>query len=212
MRPKKKTDPRKRRTKRRLSEALVELVKEKHFDDISVQNLIDRAEVGRSTFYTHFRDKEDLFQKDWEKFLDAFADRIDWNNAGSGSFVPVVFLFRHLEGFQPFYKGLVRSRMTDSTFRRGIDYLSQKLEAAVTTRLKGKPSIPIPILANYLASALFFLLTWWLDHGLPYSPEQMDQIYHELIEPTLRSQLKYLGMGTAPRQTADPSNYVGLRR
>jgi len=209
---KKKSDRRKERTKRHLSEALVELVKEKRFDDISVQSLIDRADIGRSTFYTHFRDKEDLFQKDWERFLGAFAQRIDWNNAGRGPFIPVVFLFRHLEDFQPFYKGLVRSRMTDSTFSRGIDYLSQKLEAALTTRLKGKPSVPISILANYLASELFFLLKWWLDYGMTYSPERMDQIYHDLITPTLRSQLKYFEMGTAPRQTADPSNYVRLRR
>ncbi len=190
MRLKKKTDRRKRRTKSRLSKALVELVKEKRFDDISVQNVIDRADVGRSTFYTHFRDKEDLFQKDWERFLDGFAQRIDWNNVGRGSFIPVAFLFRHLESFQPFYKGLVRSGMIDSTFKSGISYLSQRIEAALTTRIKSKPSVPIPILANYLASALFFLLTWWLDHGLPYSPEQMDQVYEELITPTLRSQLK----------------------
>jgi len=84
--------------------------------------------------------------------------------------------------------------------------------AALTTRLKGKPSVPIPILANYLASELFFLLKWWLDYGMTYSPERMDQIYHDLITPTLRSQLKYFEMGTAPRQTADPSNYVRLRR
>ena len=69
METKKNSDRRKERTKRHLSEALVELVKEKRFDDISVQNLIDRADIGRSTFYTHFRDKEDLFQKDWERFL-----------------------------------------------------------------------------------------------------------------------------------------------
>src|ERR1700704_3515210 len=114
---KKKTDRRTHRTKRQLSEALVELVQEKRFDDITVQNVIDRADVGRSTFYTHFRDKEDLFQKDWEQFLDGFAQHIDWDKAGEGSFIPVVYLFRHLKDFQPFYKGLVRSRKTDSVFK-----------------------------------------------------------------------------------------------
>src|SRR3979490_230288 len=94
---KKKTDRRSHRTKRQLSEALVELVKVKRFDDITVQNVIDRADVGRSTFYTHFRDKEDLLRKDWERFLDAFAQQIDWDKAGYESFVPVVHLFRHLQ-------------------------------------------------------------------------------------------------------------------
>jgi len=59
----KKADRRTNRTRRSLSTALVDLVKEKRFDDITVQNVIDRADVGRSTFYSHFRDKDDLFQK-----------------------------------------------------------------------------------------------------------------------------------------------------
>src|SRR3989442_3487180 len=86
----KKEDRRTNRTRRSLSAALVELVKEKRFDDITVQNVIDRADVGRSTFYSHFRDKEDLFQKDWERFLDMLAQQIDWDKAGQASFVPVV--------------------------------------------------------------------------------------------------------------------------
>jgi len=77
----KKDDRRANRTKRSLSEALVGLIHEKRFDDITVQDVIDRADVGRSTFYSHFRDKEDLFQKDWERFLDMFAGAINWEKA-----------------------------------------------------------------------------------------------------------------------------------
>ena len=190
--PEKKTDRRSNRTRRQLSSALVDLVKEKRFDDITVQNVIDRADVGRSTFYSHFRDKDDLFQKDWERFLDGFAQHIDWEKAGSGSFVPVVYLFRHLQDFQPFYKGLVRSQKVDGVFKTGTTYLSDKIEIALAARLRGKPApaTPIPILANYLASELFSLLKWWLDHKMPDSPERMDEIFHELVSPTFRALLK----------------------
>lgn len=186
--PDKRQDRRSTRTQRSLSEALVELIKEKRFDEITVQNVLDRADVGRSTFYSHFRDKEDLFQKDWERFLDGFAQHIDWEKAGSGSFVPVVYLFRHLQEFQPFYKSLVRSQKTDAIFKSGVSYLSNKVESALSSRLRGKPTpvIPIPILANYLANELFALLKWWLDHDLPHSPERMDEIFHELVTPTFR--------------------------
>jgi AcrR family transcriptional regulator len=192
MPPQNKTnDRRSARTQRSLSEALVELIKEKRFDDITVQNVIDRADVGRSTFYSHFRDKEDLFQKDWERFLDGFAQHIDWEKAGRGPFVPVVYLFNHLQEYQHFYQSLVRSRKTDAVFKSGISHLSQEIETALTARLRNKPapSIPVPILANYLASELFALLSWWLDHKMPHSPERMDEIFHELVTPTFRTVL-----------------------
>ena len=189
----KKADRRTSRTRSSLSSALVELVEEKRFDDITVQDVIDRADVGRSTFYSHFRDKEDLFQKDWERFLDMLAQQIDWDQAGQASFIPVVFLFRHLQEVQTFYKGLVRSRMTDSIFKSGVSYLSRQIETALTVRLRDKPTptIPIPILSHYLASELFTLLQWWLDQKMPYPPERMDEIFHELVNPACKSVLNF---------------------
>lgn len=187
----KKKDRRSARTQRSLSGALVELITEKRFDDITVQEVIDRADVGRSTFYSHFRDKEDLFQQDWERFLDGLAQHIDWDQAGQGRFVPVAYLFSHLQEFQTFYKSLVRSQKADAILKSGTSYLSQKIEVTLTALFRGRPapSVPIPILSNYLASELFSLLKWWLDHGMPNSPERMDEIFHELVGPTFRSAL-----------------------
>jgi AcrR family transcriptional regulator len=187
----KKPDRRTNRTRRSLSEALMELIQEKRFDDITVQNVIDRADVGRSTFYSHFRDKEDLFQKDWERFLHGLAQHIEWEKAGKEKFVPAGFLFDHLKDVQSFYKGLVRSRMTEPVFRSGVKHLSQLMETGLTEHLKNKPapSVPIPILAHFLASQLFALLKWWLDHEMPYAPDRMDKIFHELVTPTFREAL-----------------------
>jgi len=80
-----------------------------------------------------------------------FAGAINWEKAGNGSFVPVVFLFAHLKEFHPFYQGLVRSRKTDSVFKPESAILSEKIETALTERFKDKPapSLPIPILANF---------------------------------------------------------------
>ena len=182
----KKTDRRTNRTKRSLSEALVGLIKEKRFDDITVQNVIERADVGRSTFYSHFRDKEDLFQRDWERFLDDFAQHIDWKKAGSGPFIPVAYLFQHLQDYQQFYRGLVRSRKAEAVFKTGASYLGKLIENSISELLKDRPAVlPLPIVANYLATELFSLLKWWLDQGMPYSPERMDQIFHELVTPVV---------------------------
>jgi AcrR family transcriptional regulator len=187
---KKKVDRRTQRTRHQLGRALVGLVEEKRFDDITVQEVIDRADVGRSTFYTHFRDKEDLFRKDWEKFLDFLAQQIDWDKAGKGSFMPIAFLFSHLQDAQTFYKGLVRSQKTDAVFKSGAEYLSLQVEAALGRHVKHKPAIPIPILSNYLVNEMFALLRWWLDQRMPYSPQRMDEIFHELVNPTIQAALQ----------------------
>src|SRR5712675_570230 len=155
----KKPDRRTQRTRGQLNGALVELIKEKRFDDITVQNVIERAGVGRSTFYSHFRDKEDVFEQQWEQFIERLAGQINWAKAGTGSFFPVRSLFQHLQDAQSFYRGLVRSRKIDAIFKSGIENLSHKIEAALK-RSEIKPSIPIPILSNYLASELFALLKW----------------------------------------------------
>src|SRR2546426_1427467 len=147
MRPNKKPDRRAQRTRGQLSGALVDLIKEKRFDDITVQNVIDRAAVGRSTFYSHFRDKEDVFEQQWEQFIERLAGQINWAKAGTGSFVPVRSLFQHLQEAQSFYRGLVRSRKIDAIFKSGIEYLSHKIEADLKRRVI-RPSIPIPILSK----------------------------------------------------------------
>ncbi|SRR5581483_2241691 len=188
---KKKPDRRAQRTRHQLGHALVELVKEKRFDDITVQEVIDRADVGRSTFYTHFRDKEDLFQKDWEQFLDALAQHIEWDKAGSSSFIPVAHLFAHLQDYHRFYKGLERSRKADAVFKHGVAYLSAKIDEALAARLTNRTAAAVPsaVLANFISNQLFAQLQWWLDHGMPYSPERMDEIFHGLVNPTVQSQL-----------------------
>ena len=192
MTERKKPDRRPNRTRRSLSSALVELIQEKRFDDITVQNVLDRADVGRSTFYSHFRDKEDLFQKDWERFLQGFASHVEWEKAGREKFVPAGYLFQHLQEFQSFYKGLVRSRMTDAVFKSGITCLSTALEAGLSSHLRNSrlPAVPVSILAHYLATELFALLKWWLDHEMPYPAERMDEIFHQLVTPTFNAVLQ----------------------
>ena len=186
MRTNDKSDRRSERTRRRLGTAIVELIQEKRFDDITVQNVIDRAATGRATFYSHYRDKEDLFAHQWERVLDQIARRIDWDNAGNGSFIPIAFLFSHLQQSQHLYQGLVRSGKADPMLRSGSEYLSQKLETALSTRTLPRPAVPVAVLANYLANELFALLRWWLDNRMPYTPDEMDEIFHRLINPAFR--------------------------
>lgn len=188
----KKGDRRVCRTRRSLSDALVGLILEKRFDAITVQEVIDRADVGRSTFYAHYRDKEDLFLSDWRRLLDSFVSHIEWGRAGEGRFVPVGGLFGHVREFHRFYRALARSRKTDWLFETGRSHLTESVDSSLAAWLadKPRPSAPVPVLANYLAGEVLSLLRWWLERDMPHTPERMDEIFHALVAPGFRAALE----------------------
>ena len=189
---KKKVDRRASRTRRSLSEALIALLREKRWDAITVQHVLDRADVGRSTFYAHYRDKEDLLRDTFAGFLDGIGAQLRWENLAAGRVVPVLELFTHLEQeFHRFYKALVRSRKTDLLFKIGPEQMAKGIEQSLVSWLadKPQPSVPITVLSNYLASGILSMLKWWLDQNMPYPPRRMDEIFHELVMPGLRSAL-----------------------
>ena len=187
-----KTDRRILRTRRALKEAMIDLIKEKHYDSITVQNIIDRANVGRSTFYSHFRDKEDLFRGDWEHFLTFFVQSFRWDNISDGQFVPMEGFLEHVKEFHSFYRGLVRSGKIQNVFEYGKRFLAKSIENELSKTKSeiADPLVPPPLLANYISEEFFSILKWWLDQNMPYSPHRMDQIFHTLVMPGIRLSLK----------------------
>ena len=188
----KKSDRRVTRTRRSLSEALTGLILRKRYDSITVQDVIDRANVGRSTFYAHYRSKDDLFLSDWKRLLDWFVSRIEWEKAGEARFMPVLELFRHVQEFHRFYKALARSKKTNFIFETGVDHLAVSIQQSLTSFLAGKPqpSVPVEVVSNYMASQILTLLNWWAEHDIPYQPEQMDEMFHQLVVPGFVSALR----------------------
>ncbi len=92
----KKEDRRVRRTRDKLGDALVELLVQKPFDEITVQDVLDRAGVSRSTFYSHFSDKNDLFFSDSDEFLEGMATALSRFGDKSERVAPVQELFAHI--------------------------------------------------------------------------------------------------------------------
>ena len=103
------TDRRVRRTRKLLRDALLALMAERGYESITVQDILDRANVGRSTFYTHFYDKEDLLLSGLEEIRQIF----ERSNAGAGALAcaPLSLgLFRHVLEYEPSYRALIGSR------------------------------------------------------------------------------------------------------
>jgi AcrR family transcriptional regulator len=109
-----KSDPRIRRTCERLGSSLVSLIAEKAIDEITVQEVLDRAGVGRSTFYLHFRDKDDLLLSQLEVFLETMSTMLSRGTEQSLRVAPVAEMFAHIGPENKIYRALGESgRLND---------------------------------------------------------------------------------------------------
>jgi len=180
---KQKTDRRVLRTRNRLGDALIVLMQEKPFDSITVQDVLDRAGVGRSTFYVHYRDKDDLFLSDADEFLEAIATMLSRREEKSDRVAPVREFFAHVAEAQQLYTALAEAgrihdflELAQGHFSRGIEQRLVELTSAKGIGLKQGA-----VTAQALAGALLSLLKWWIDRGKPIPPEQMDELFHKMV-------------------------------
>jgi AcrR family transcriptional regulator len=186
---KQENDRRSQRTRRFLTHALLQLMLEKRYDKITVQDIIDRANVGRSTFYAHYLDKEDLLTSQFEEVLDYFSHHLEVGEGNNNPRMSVKALFRHAQEFQPVYNAMVWGRGIELLYQQGQAFLCKRIEAdlAVMAEASRQPTVPTTILATYIASTLVTLLRWWLENKMPYSVERMDEIFQQLVMPSVQS-------------------------
>jgi AcrR family transcriptional regulator len=186
-----KPDRRINRTRETLFQALSVLMLEKRYDDITVQDIIDRANVGRSTFYAHFQDKEDLSTSNLVHILDSLTGAMEQNSIDSHNFLPGAELFEHIREHYTMFKALTSGRGMDMFFEKGQEYWSKRMVERLQSLLpEGQESrIPIPILAQYIAGTFVTLLKWWVDNKMPYTSEYMAEIVKQLLMPSLHAGL-----------------------
>jgi AcrR family transcriptional regulator len=161
----------------------MELLQEKPFDSITVQDVLDRAGVGRSTFYVHYRDKEDLFVSDVEEFLDGMATMLTRHGDSSDRVAPVRELFAHVAEMRRLYDAVLLSGRIHDFLELGQGQFARAIEQrlAKRPRASGIPAERRAAVAQALAGALMSLASWWLDRGMPASPAEMDDLYHRMV-------------------------------
>ena len=181
--PKKKMDARVQRTRDALGDALIELMQEKPFDTITVQDVLDRAHVSRSTFYTHYSDKDDLLMSDAEEFFEALSMALSAHGDKSDRVFPAREFFAHLSDVQPFFKALVKSGKFQENMELARGHFARGIERRLSEipRAKTIPPKELPAIAFAHAGALLSLLTWWIDRGMRESPQEMDDLFHRIV-------------------------------
>jgi AcrR family transcriptional regulator len=180
---KKRTDARVRRTRDALGDALVALMQEKPFDTITVQDVLDRANVGRSTFYSHYSDKDDLLMSDAEEFFESVSMMLSARGDTSERVFPVREFFGHITEAKQFVDALVLAgKFTDNLeLARGLFARGIEKRLAELPRGQAIPENERPAIAFAQAGALLALLTWWIDRGMKQTPAEMDQLFHRLV-------------------------------
>lgn len=184
-------DRRAQRTQQALLDALLDLLKVKHYDAISVKDIVDKANVGRSTFYAHYQTKDDLLKSGFERVLDMLLEQLVFDETGQSMTLDTAPLFRHAQGHAKLFRTLAWGSGFELITTQGQASLGEKIVQGLSTLecAKNQPAVPLSILSYSLAGSLLILLKWWLENDMPGSPEYMDGIFQQLIMPGFRSAL-----------------------
>jgi AcrR family transcriptional regulator len=168
-------DRRIQRTRQSLQNALSELILEKGYEKLTVQDVIDRANVGRSTFYAHFESLDQLLLSGFEPLRTQFEDFLSRTTFDMESpWALSLTMFQQVQKQKGGYITLTHVQK----FLYG--YLLEHLKSALPKR---NQNIPPELLAHYVASSFIALLTWWIDNKYPFPAEKINDYFRQLVEP-----------------------------
>lgn len=182
-------DRRIQRTYERLGRALVELAQQKPFETITVEEIVNRAKVARSTFYIHFSNKDDLFLSDVETLFALVGTLLTSKNERSHRVAPVAELFTHVASARRLYDALIAAGKRNDVRELGVGHLARSIKRRLKQVLSDNhmPAAELSAISEILASSLLSFLFWWLDRKMPLSSVQADELFHRLVWKGLSS-------------------------
>lgn len=175
-------DVRAQRSRDELAWALIALMRDRSYDDISVQDICAQAGVGRSTFYAHFADKDEMFVRHIVVFGEWMGGRCAWDGVANGYRFEIEFLLNHVRDMRPVYDSLMKSRKVDLIVKVWRNKFADGFERIIRALRGDEPAtMPPELLAQHLAGTVVNLLTWWLDHHYPMEPADVQQQFGRLV-------------------------------
>ena len=188
-------DRRVQRTRKLLQDALISLMIEKGYEATTVQDIIDRANVGRATFYAHFADKETLLVSRLEDLRALLAQHQQQALTARGGLRArglgfSLAMLEHARAHAPLYAAIV-GRASGAFVLQRIHRIIADLAAQdlKTLGFKGTPE-QRGLATEYIAGAFMAVLTWWLNHAAKLLPQEVDDIFRGLVMPGLATELE----------------------
>lgn len=187
-----KTDRRVQRTRELLHQALIELIKERGYAVITIQDIVDRANVGRTTFYLHYSSKDALFMSCHEAIMSQFHVGPGYPHSRDALLSPdvppgILAAYQHLDDARALLSPIFQGKESLLLLRRIRFRNAQAIEASLRTAFaEADSTIPLDVLATYLAGAQIALVQWWLEQRRPHTPEHVAQTFHRLQRAAIR--------------------------
>jgi AcrR family transcriptional regulator len=188
-----KADRRVRRTQKLLHRALMSLVLEKKYDSITIQEILDRADIGRSTFYAHFKSKDELLISGIHELRDTLDSAIQSERSRSKPHEDVIgfsmAMFQHASEYRDVYHALLNTQgwpVFQQRLEEMFDEIIRRQCKAEIQRLKNADSdLPVDLFVHYLTAVMFSVLTWWLGRRSRLTTLQINEIFRSLVLPTI---------------------------
>ncbi len=189
-------DRRIRRTRKLLHTALVELIAEKEYNEITIQELTERADIGHRTFYRHYADKDDLLLDVMKDTLSGLQNLLVLPSSAIFPDDPSDStprengrrLFAYVEEHEAFFRVLFQERLI---IDQSMVDLARQRTITLLQNLKDERYSPIPyrIMANHVMTSTIEMMKLWLEDGKPYSAEVMGEYLVQLVFKPIRNLL-----------------------
>jgi AcrR family transcriptional regulator len=176
-------DRRVRRTRKLLHDAFISLVIEKGYEKTTIQDILDRADVGRSTFYVHYRDKEALLTANFDAMHEQLERELD-KIAATGPVdvaLPAALLFEHAYRNQRMYRAMCGRQGGELVHRHLRRLIGDVLRKRLAPQLQQDGAeVPADVAAEFYTSAALGLLVWWIDKDFCGDDVWMTGLYRKL--------------------------------
>ncbi len=165
---------------------------ERGYERLSVQQVLDRAGVGRATFYLHYRSKEDLLRSSLDQLREHLTQ--DWQSAAaddarsSASLGFSLAFFRHVDSHRKLYRAVVGREsgvIVDRQMRRLLADLVREDIRSLGRRTRDGNATDLA--AQYVTGALMAMVTWWLDRNIKLSADEINLSFRQMTLPALQA-------------------------
>lgn len=182
--PPPKIDPRVRRTRRLLRDALVSLILQKDFASISIRDVTERAEVAYITFFRHFESLDQLLMEVLDEGLAQLLTHIETlakQSETSALETEGRLIFEYIEQNADLFRILFKSQSVTRIRKKVVRNIAATFQKSCLPLARSGNLVATAIMSNHIATSLLSLIEWWLDNKMTPPPAQMGKVYKSLI-------------------------------